>query len=87
MAKFYPKSQIYWLSIYHNICRIIVKDCWNIFSGKCICGVTDEQTSFTDGSEMFQGKEFSDELSFYASHIQNIHSILSHMIHYVIELN
>lgn len=46
----YPKSKVYRLAIDHHICRVIVEDCWDIFSGKCICGVTDEKTCFTDGS-------------------------------------
>lgn len=53
--KSYPKSQIYWFSIDHHICGVIIENSRDILSGKCICGITDEKTSFTDSSA--RGKE------------------------------
>lgn len=46
----YPEAQIYGLAVDHHVGGVVVEDCWNIFSRKCICGVTDEKTGFTDSS-------------------------------------
>lgn len=92
MTKTYPESQIYWLSIDHHICGVVVEDCWNIFTRKCICGVTDEKTSFTDssGSDK-EGKERRKKLSHQQQKWQITQQLtvflFAFMIHCVIELN
>jgi len=36
-----PETKIDRFAIYHHICRIIIKHCRDVFTGECICCVTD----------------------------------------------
>ena len=42
-----PKAEVYWFTIYHDIRRVIVKHCRDVFAWKGIGSVADQQACFT----------------------------------------
>jgi hypothetical protein len=45
-----PQSQTHRLTINHNRGRVVVEHCWDVFAGKSVGGVGNEQTGFAHGT-------------------------------------
>merc|ERR1719204_1763961 len=50
LASCIPQTKVDRFSVDHNVCRVVVENGWNVLSWESICGVRNQQTSFSDGT-------------------------------------
>eukprot|EP00732_Lithocolla_globosa_P007027 Lithocolla_globosa_v1_NODE_8565_length_806_cov_62.936085.p2 type:complete len:128 gc:universal NODE_8565_length_806_cov_62.936085:344-727(+) len=45
-----PKPKVNGFSVHHHVGRVVIKNCWDVFTRKSISGVGNKLTCFTDGT-------------------------------------